>query len=114
MHTERVLVRLEAAENAEVNPHFRDDIRIAWITVLYADRGYQQPHIAATYAVLGLHPDKVWASIEARRHAQLGREYEKFFGEAALSPRKPVQSVRVLWRRGRGEQVRGLSGSVSG
>jgi hypothetical protein len=69
---ERVLSHLEAAENKEPDPHLRDDIRIAWITTLYASQGNRQPHIDATYRVLGLHPDKVWPAILARREALLG------------------------------------------
>ena len=69
---ERVLVRLEAAEQKESDLWLRDDIRIAWITVLYASRGNAQPHIDATYKVLGIHPHKVWPAICARRAALLG------------------------------------------
>jgi hypothetical protein len=69
---ERVLVRLEAAEQKESDLWLRDDIRIAWITVLEASRGNPQPHIDATYKVLGIHPDKVWPAICARRAAILG------------------------------------------
>jgi len=71
---ERVLVRLEAAEHKESDVWLRDDIRIAWITTLYASRGNPQPHIDATYKVLGIHPDKVWPAICARRAAILGSE----------------------------------------
>jgi hypothetical protein len=70
--TNRVLVRLETAEAKEPDPWMRDDIRIAWITTLYASQGNQQPHVDATYRVLGLHPDKVWPAILARREAILG------------------------------------------
>jgi hypothetical protein len=69
---ERVLARLEAAEQKESDLWLRDDIRIAWITVLEASRGNPQPHIDATYKVLGIHPDKVWPAICARRAAILG------------------------------------------
>ena len=71
--TERVLARLEQFEAREPDPWMRDDIRIAWITALYASRENPQPHVAATYRVLGLHPDKVWPAILARREAILGR-----------------------------------------
>lgn len=93
--TEGVLSYLEAAEAAELNPHLCADIRIAWITVLFASRGYKQPHVAATYAVLGLHPDKVWLAIVDRRKKMLGQWYEEFWGESS-PPKKPVQSVRVV------------------
>lgn len=86
----RILAYLERAEDSELNPHFRDDYRISWITVSYAARGRMQPHVAATYVVLGLHPDRVWASIIERRKAMLGVFYEEFFG-VSLPPKKPVQ-----------------------
>src|ERR1019366_4290253 len=80
---QRILTRLEDAENHEVNPHLQDDYRISWITVLRASRGERIPHVSATYEVLGLHPDKVWPAILARRKALLGPLYEEFFGERA-------------------------------
>jgi hypothetical protein len=89
----RILSRLEDAEAHEVNPHLQTDYRISWITVLRASRGELGAHRSASYAVLGLHPEKVWPAIVARRKAQLGGFYEEFFGG---SPKKPAQSVRVL------------------
>lgn len=68
----RILFRLEEAEWREIDPWYRDDLRISWITVLRASRGESIPFIAATYAVLGLHPDKVFPAIEARRDALTG------------------------------------------
>ena len=94
---ERVLSQLKTAEAHESNPHFQDDIRIAWITVLRAWRGEQMPHVSATYAVLGLHPDKVWPAIVARRKWRLGSQYEEFFG-VELPPKKPAASVRGKFR----------------
>ena len=91
----RILLRLGTAEAREVNPHFQDDYRIAWITVLRASRGALHPHVTATYAVLGLHPDKVWPAVLERRRALLGPGVfwkENFLAE--LPPKKPVQSVR--------------------
>jgi hypothetical protein len=83
--SERVLVYLEKCERKESDPWLRDDIRIAWITVLYASRGNPQPHIDATYKVLGLHPDKVWPAICARRAALLS---------SASSPKKPCAGTK--------------------
>jgi hypothetical protein len=68
----RILSRLQTAEFREVDPHFQSDYRIAWITVLRAARGERIPHVSATYAVLGLHPDKVWGAILERRAVLLG------------------------------------------
>jgi hypothetical protein len=93
-----VLARLEAAEFLELNPHHRDDYRIAWICVLNAARGIAAPHVLASYAVLGLHPDRVWPAIVARRKAQLGPlHFEQFFG-ADAPPKKPSRSVQVVER----------------
>lgn len=93
----RVLSRLEDAEAREVNPHLQTDYRISWVTVLHASRGELGAHRSASYAVLGLHPDKVWPAIVARRKAQLGALYENFFSaDAARSadaiPRKKASS----------------------
>ena len=63
-----------------------------------ASRGNPQPHVEATYRVLGLHPDKVWPAIVAQRKALLGTEYEKIWPE--LAPKKPVRSVTLdEWKR---------------
>lgn len=75
--TDRILARLIQQEAHEVNPHVRDDLRIAWLLVLHCMRGDAvecTPHVLATQEVLGLHPDKVYPSILARRKALLGRE----------------------------------------
>lgn len=103
----RILNRLWLAELSEVNPHFQADLRIAWITVLLAERGEALPHVAASYVVLGKHPSKVWPSILAQRRALLGREYPLFYDAdgnwkpeplpdpwCGASPKKPVQSVK--------------------
>lgn len=96
--TASILDYLAWAEANEPDVWLQDDYRIAWITVLRASRGERSPHVSATYAVLGLHPDKVRAAIEARRKALLGAYYQKFFPAAAeqrLPPKKPAQSVTL-------------------
>jgi hypothetical protein len=88
----RVLARLTAAEAEELNPWLRDDLRIARLTVLHAARGEAvlcSPQVLASYEVLGLHPEKVWPAIEARRLALTGPEI-------ACALKKPPQSVK-LW-----------------
>jgi hypothetical protein len=93
----RILSRLERAEGHESNPHLQADYRIAWITVLGASRGERLPHVSASYAVLGLHPAKVWPAILGRRRALLGPLYcpacEDFCREPAPL-KKPAQSER--------------------
>jgi len=96
--TRRVLSRLECAELSELNPHLRDDLRIAWIVTLYAAEGNPQPLVSASYRVLGMHPDKVWPWIVAWRKAKLGPLYEEFWG-VELPPKKPLQSERFAERR---------------
>lgn len=99
--TERVLTHLEKAEKKEIDPWYRDDIRIAWITTLWAQNGVPDwsfhrqspPHVAATYQVLGCHPDQVWARILAQRQAKLGDLYSPVF--EGLAKRKPVRSVTL-------------------
>jgi hypothetical protein len=91
----RILFRLERAEEGESNPHFRDDYRVAWITVLRAARGESCPFVSATYTVLGLHPEKVWPAILARRRSLLGPLYDDFYGEG-VPLKKPPASVRTL------------------
>lgn len=97
----RILARLEQAELREPNPHFRDDYRIAWITVLNAWQGSLCPQVAATYAVLGVHPEKVWPLIVGWRKAKLGSEYAEWCDAMGnlrpqisawqALPKKPVQ-----------------------
>lgn len=86
----RILARLETAEAREPNPHFQDDYRIAWITVLRADRGERIPHVSATYAVLGLHPNKVFRAMIERRKRLLGSLYDAW--GVSLPPKKPARS----------------------
>ncbi len=91
---ERVLARLAQAEASEPNAHYRDDLRIARLTVSYAASGEAvlcSPHVLASYAVLGLHPEKVWPAILARRNA-LGWPDKEVRG----APKKPPRSVE-LW-----------------
>lgn len=88
-------MRLAQAEACESNAHYRDDLRIARLTVSHAARGDAvlcSPHVLASYEVLGLHPDKVWPAIQARRKS-LGLCEET---GAPPVPKKPAQSVK-LW-----------------
>jgi hypothetical protein len=89
--TDRILACLIQAEAHENDPWLRDDIRQSFITLSLAENGDPQPFVSASYRMYGLHPDKLWPAIIARREALLGREYN--------SPKKPVQSVRVIEKR---------------
>jgi len=91
--TARVLLRLEQVERREPDAWMRDDIRIAWITVLECSRGNPQAFVDATYRVLGLHPSKVWPAIEARRAVLLGAAYPELF-PGSSSPKKTARGVR--------------------
>lgn len=90
----RILSRLRAAEAEETDPWFRDDLQIARLTVLHAacgDATICGSHVLASYEVLGLHPDKVWPAIQARRKA-LGPSLE----EISRGAKKPPRSIKLL------------------
>jgi hypothetical protein len=93
--TQRILRRLLQAESKETNRSREDDYRIARVTVALAADGWLQPQVAASYYVLGLHPDKVWPAIVARRKALLGRYYALFYPDLSLPPKKPARSEKV-------------------
>jgi hypothetical protein len=96
---DRVLAYLEQEEKREIDPWLRDDIRIAWITTHWSQRGVpdwswhrdSSPYVAATYQVLRCHPDQVWPNIVAQRKAQLSSAYEEVWGVTS-PPKKPAQS----------------------
>ena len=97
-----MLLRLEQAEKKEIDPRYRDDIRIAWITAHWAQHGVPEwslhrdtnPHVAATWQVLHCHPEQVWPRVIGAREAKLGKLHSQVWGVAS-SPRKPVQSVKL-------------------
>jgi hypothetical protein len=105
--TERVLDYLKKAEAKEIDPWLRDDIRIAWITTHWSQRGVpewswhrdQPPYVAATWQVLHCPPDEVWPRIVARRQAMLGAEYADFFPADVSAPKKPCVGVRESGRK---------------
>lgn len=109
----RVLAELVRASAHEANPHFRDDYQITWIAIYTADvkgefdNGWDAL-VAASGVVIGRHPDLVWPSIVARRKADLGPEYSKWYDEynnlrpsepLIPSPKKPVQSAKTDRRK---------------
>lgn len=72
--SERVLVRLAAAEQAEPDVWLRDDLRIAWLAVLYSANNRPTPWDWAFNRVIGGHPSKVIPQLVARldKHAAMG------------------------------------------
>ena len=92
----RILSRLATAQAQETNPWLRDDLRIARLMVTYAARGDAvccSPDVLASYTVFGLHPEKVWPAIQARRRRRFWGHVRKVSG---APPKKPPQSVK-LW-----------------
>lgn len=115
----RVLARLSESEwKAPLGA--RDDIRVAWITVLKSDEGHPTPFAQAFFQYFGVSPDKLIPFLAAR--ADLDRIYaqsqaqwlEKYLpfrhhngwretfariqaeiDEQALPPKKPARSVEV-------------------
>jgi hypothetical protein len=89
--SERVLARLLQAEAHEPEYLYRDDIRIAWLTVLHCQRGDAvecTPHVLATYEVLGCHPEQVYARIILRRVAMFNAHDNLLkFPSPKLSPK---------------------------
>jgi hypothetical protein len=84
---DRVLGRLIQSEAHEANPHFRDDYRQTFIALSLARDGNPIPFVEASYRMYGLHPDKVYPAIMARRQALLGRD-----GVLSMAPAKAVPS----------------------
>src|ERR1700722_11102632 len=98
----RILSRLASALAQELDPWIRDDLKIAHRIVVHAARGDATicgPHVLASYEVLGLHPEKVWPSILARREA-LGPL-------TAAPPKKPPQSVKLWSEKTNAARVQG-------
>lgn len=96
----RVVSRLDQALSQEPDPWARDDLKIAKRLVLHAARGdcvECSPHVLASYEVLGLHPEKVWPAIQARRDA-LGPLCD-------LPPKKPAQSVKLWFEKANGARA---------
>lgn len=87
----RVLEYLAKAELRESDVWLRDDIRVAYKTVVNASLGMSDPWIQAFCSYYGRHPRRAipfWLEREAQREEKVGP------GMTA-SPKKPVQSVRL-------------------
>ena len=81
------MARLIQLEAHEPNPHFQDDYRQTFIALSLALKGSPIPFIEASYTCYGIHPDKVWPAILARREAILGPP------TVNRSPKKPCATV---------------------
>jgi hypothetical protein len=73
--TERALARIVQFEAHEPDVWLREDYRQAFITVALAAKGSPMPFVEASYIMYGLHPDKLWPAVLARRAALLGTNY---------------------------------------
>jgi len=69
---DRILARLAHRAAHEADAHLADDYRQAMVAILLAARGSPIAFIESSYVCYGLHPDKVWPAILARREALLG------------------------------------------
>jgi hypothetical protein len=106
--SQRVLRRLAAATSEESDPWLRDDLQIAHRTVLHAALGDAvecSAHVLASYEILGVHPEKVWPAICARREARGGPWC------VGAPPKKPAQSVQ-LWQFEKSKARRALVSSA--
>lgn len=72
--SENILAYLAVAEGREVDPWLRDDIRIAWLTVLHCAQGLSSPWEYAFWRYLGKHPDKLIPLFveRERKHRAMG------------------------------------------
>jgi hypothetical protein len=75
--TDRVLARLIQSEAHEPDVWLREDYRETFIALSLAIHGSPIPLVEASYEMFGLHPDKVYPAILARREALLGRKFPK-------------------------------------
>ena len=93
MRLDRILDRLWEAERSEPDIHLRSDYRQAFICVSLASRGEAQPFVTSSYTMYGIHPDKVWPHIIAKRKAKLGEEFADWFDAAGnLRPDIPKKT----------------------
>lgn len=114
---ERVLVRLQDAEKKEIDPWVRDDLRIAWITANWSQKGVPQwswhkdsaPYVAATYQVLQCLPDEVWPRIVAKRKAQCGSLYSALYDENDLWRGGDLDSLTLPPKKSVARERRGIA-----
>lgn len=90
---ERVLEYLARAESKELDVWAQDDIRVAWLAVLYAARGFDRPWHYAFWCYYGKTSEKlipIWLEQEAARNAMLGPGLAE--GEAPYPAKKLPRS----------------------
>lgn len=78
---DRVLARLVQAEAHEPDVWERENYRQSAMVVSLARRGNTEPFTVSSYQMYGVHPDKLHAKIVARRKADLGKEYSRWYDE---------------------------------
>ena len=124
--TERVLARIEKAE-LKARLGDRDDLRIAWVTVLECSKGHPYPWQQAFWQCLHGLPEKLIPFFEAREylnqiHENTGAVLDKYLpfrytpdwqenlvrikaklasiaAALPLPPKKPAQSVRFIQKK---------------
>lgn len=95
-----ILAYLERAESIEVQPWQRDDLRVAWKTVLYAAQGHPDPWGYAFWSYYGKTWEKAlaeWAKRDRSTEAILAKIEAEY--QALPAPKKPAQSERRIKRR---------------
>ena len=88
--SEHVLEYLASAELSERDPWIADDLRVAWLAVLYAGRDYPDPWGRAFWWYYGKTHAKallIWQERERKTAEILGHAL------SAIPPKKPSQSV---------------------
>lgn len=99
VESENILAYLASAEQSEQDIWARDDIRLAWLTVLYAARGYDQPWVYAFCMTFGKHPSKAIPIWQERRDrwASMGLAEMENYGDVR-SQRNDLQAAQVQER----------------
>jgi hypothetical protein len=63
---DRIMSRLAQLEDSENNPHFQDDYRIAWMTVLNCSEGHADAWRYSFWCYFGKVPEKIIPELVAR------------------------------------------------
>lgn len=99
--TDSVLTYLALAEDQEPDIWLRDDIRVAWLSVLYAGREYRDPWGFAFWWYFGKTHAKALIAWKERREfmqrevaACMPKEFPLYVTARQMA-KKPVQSVRL-------------------